>query len=289
MKNRSYLQRFDNVELAVRQQGSGIPIIWGHGLLGSISVEDQSGIWDWDELEKHAHFVRYDARGHGNSDGSYDPEDYRWSYMAHDMLAIADSVAEQRGEDRYVLGGLSMGCATALEAAVQQPDKIAGLVLVLPPTAWETRSRQARIYRRMAWVSSLFGAAPYRLLDWLPKAIGDDERSRLVLATLRGLAQANPLHVQAALRGAALSDLPDMAMLKQLDIPAIIITWRDDAVHPVSTATSLAELLPDVRSSVITAPEEFKRWTPKVCQFLDELAVPKKRRTAPKKRRRTAA
>ena len=44
MKAISYLQPFDGVELAVRQKGEGIPLIWGHNLLGSIRVDDKAGI-----------------------------------------------------------------------------------------------------------------------------------------------------------------------------------------------------------------------------------------------------
>ena len=98
MKTISYLQRFDNVELAVRQRGSGIPLIWGHSLLGSIRVDDQTDIWDWDELEQHSLLVRYDARGHGNSDGSYAPRDYRWDHLAGDMLSVAQSLSQIRAE-----------------------------------------------------------------------------------------------------------------------------------------------------------------------------------------------
>jgi hypothetical protein len=36
--------RFDDVELAVRQHGVGIPLVWGHGLMGSVKVEDQAGV-----------------------------------------------------------------------------------------------------------------------------------------------------------------------------------------------------------------------------------------------------
>ena len=62
MKASSYLQPFDDVELAVRQRGSGMPLVWGHALLGSIRVDDQADIWQWDEIEKHVRLVRYDAR-----------------------------------------------------------------------------------------------------------------------------------------------------------------------------------------------------------------------------------
>jgi pimeloyl-ACP methyl ester carboxylesterase len=289
MKARSYLQRFANVELAVRQRGVGIPMVWGHSLMGSVNVEDQAGLLDWGEVEGHAEVVRYDARGHGNSDGSYDPDDYRWGCMAQDMLAVASAVADARGVKRCVLGGLSMGAATALEAALQRPDKVAGLVLVLPPTAWQTRPRQAAIYRRLAWVSGLFGAAPYRLLDMLPIPLREDGRNQLALHTMKGLARANPLHVQATLRGAALSDMPDPGALEKLEVPTLILAWEDDTAHPVFTATTLAEILPSVYSLVISHPSDISDWTPALCEFLDKLAAPKKRRPAPKKHRRAVA
>ncbi len=283
MKPLSYLQRFDKVELAVQQQGEGIPLIWGHALMGSINVENEAALWNWQDVEKRAEVVRYDARGHGNSDGSYDPKDYRWDRMAHDMLAVADSVTTARGIESCVLGGLSMGAATALEAAVQQPDKVAGLVLVLPPTAWQTRPRQATVYRRLGWISGLFGAAPYRLLDMLPIPAGEGGRSQLALHTAKGLALANPLHVQAILRGAALSDMPDLATLKNLSVPTLILAWEDDTAHPLSTATTLAETLPNVHSLHISHCADISDWTPALCEFLDSLVAPKKRRTAERK------
>jgi len=285
MKTRSKLQRFGNISLAVRQNGSGIPLIWGHGLLGNMTVEDKADVLDWKEIGKHAEIVRYDARGHGDSDGSCEPEDYRWPCMAADMQAIASSVTAGRGRKRYALGGLSMGAATALEAAVQHPEQVAGLVLVLPPTAWNTRQRQAAIYRRMAWFSGLLGAAPFRLLDWLPIPQREDGRSQLALYTMKGLASANPRHIQAALRGAALSDMPDKASLAKLNVPTLILAWQDDMAHPVSTATALAEILPQVRSFIISDPADLADWTPALCQFLDEIGSPRKRRPAAKKKK----
>ena len=286
MKNRSYLQRFGAVELAVRRQGEGIPFVWGHSLMGSMRVEDRAGLWDWGAVERHAEVVRYDARGHGNSDGSYEPKDYCWDRLAADMLAVGTSVAGASGFARCILGGISMGAATALQAAVQQPEQVAGLVLVLPPTAWETRPRQSAIYRRLAWVSGLFGAAPYRLLDLLPIPVREDGRSQLALHTAKGLAQANPLHVQAALGGAARSDMPDKALLRQLQVPALILAWEDDAAHPVSTATELADTLLDVRGLVICHPDDISEWEPALADFVRQIAATQAvtRRPARKKR-----
>lgn len=298
MKTHSYLQRFGAVELAVRRQGDGIPFVWGHSLMGSMRVEDRAALWQWSAMERYAQVVRYDARGHGNSDGSYDPRDYCWDNMAADMLAVGASVSAANGYARCLLGGISMGAATALHAAVQQPQQVAGLVLVLPPTAWETRPRQSAIYRRLAWVSGLFGAAPYRLLDALPIPMRQDGRSQLALHTARGLASANPLHVQAALGGAARSDMPKKSLLRKLRIPTLILAWEDDTAHPVSTATKLAGTLPDVRALVVCDPSDTREWEVALLRFIRQIASsqrntrrPMRRKSAvdARKRRRAAA
>jgi 3-oxoadipate enol-lactonase len=286
MNNQSYLQRFGDVELAVRSQGKGIPFVWGHSLMGSMRVEDRAGLWDWGVVERYAEVVRYDARGHGNSDGSYNPGDYCWDRMAADMLAVGTAITEAGGFARCLLGGISMGAATALQASVQQPELVAGLVLVLPPTAWDTRPRQSAIYRRLGRISGIFGAAPYRLLDLLPIPMREDGRSQLALHTMKGLATANPLHVQAALGGAARSDMPDQALLHQLQVPALILAWEDDAAHPVSTATKLAASLPDVRGLVICQPDDISAWESALVEFVKGIAATASvtRRAARKKR-----
>ena len=166
-----------------------------------------------------------------------------------------------------------MGAATAQQAAILQPQRVAGLVLVLPPTAWETRPRQSSVYRRLAWVSGLFGAAPYRLLDLLPIPMKADGRNQLALHTMKGLAQANPLHVQAALGGAAKSDMPDPALLRQLQIPTLILAWEDDNAHPVSTAEKLAKTLPDVRGLVVCHPGDIGEWQSALLKFVKQIAV----------------
>ena len=93
-------------------------------------------------------------------------------------------------------------------------------------------------------------------------------RSRLALYTAKGLARANPLHVQAALRGAALSDMPDRGVLEQLQVPTLILAWEGDMAHPVSTAEALAESLPDVHKLDIISPHEQLDWTRLVYEFL---------------------
>jgi pimeloyl-ACP methyl ester carboxylesterase len=195
------------------------------------------------------------------------------------MLSVAQSVSTSG--QRYILGGASMGCSTALQAALQKPEQVAGLILVLPPTAWRSRSRQARKYRWQAMLSGALGATPYRVLDFLPARNEDENARRRLSATIaRELVTANPLYVQAALQGAAQSDLPSKHKLRQLDVPTIIFTWRKDKTHPVSTAKILADRLPNVQSLVISDADDVQGWTTQACQFIDQLSRGKHRKTA---------
>jgi pimeloyl-ACP methyl ester carboxylesterase len=90
------------------------------------------GLWDrrtWDgHFERYAeryHVVRYDARGYGRSTR---PVEGRAYSHVEDLIAVLDDV----GIDRAALIGNSMGGATAVETAVEHPDRVTALVLVAP-------------------------------------------------------------------------------------------------------------------------------------------------------------
>ena len=229
-----------------------------------MAQEDAVGLFSWGGTA--ARVVRYDARGHGESGPSYDPAELRWPALAQDMLALADTL----GPGRVFLGGVSMGCATALHAAVAAPERVAGLVLVAPPTAWATRPRQARFYRFASSLVGWFGLAPFRLLARIPAPASGSPVAALQSEMVDQLARADARAVAATLRGAAESDLPAPALLRSLRAPALILAWRKDPVHPISTATRLRELLPNADLSVAGSLEEIRGWPECVARFVRE-------------------
>lgn len=257
------------IELATRTSAVGAPprtcplFLWGHGLLGSVAQEDSVPIFDWSPVCACAQLVRYDARSHGASDLDRDPDHLRWPELARDMLGLADAL----GASRALLGGVSMGCATALHAAVAAPDRVLGLVLVAPPTAWETRPRQTRVYRFGAMLVDWVGLAPVRLLASLPRPASASPVAALQTGVAEHLARADARAVATAMRGAARSDLPDRSTLRHLRVPALILAWRGDPVHPVSTATQLAELLPRADLHVAATLDEVRGWPERIAAF----------------------
>jgi len=257
--------RVRGVDLAVRDAGVGLPLIWGHGLLGSMGQEDTAGLMPEAELIGSLRWIRYDARGHGASEATLDPADYRWPELARDLLALADGL----GLASSAFGGVSMGCATALHAAVASPARVRALVLVAPPTAWKTRPRQARIYRFSARLVERFGVRSLRALGWLAsRRASDSVFVAMQRSFLAHLAHADRRAVSAALRGAASSDLPAPEDLHRLAAPALILAWRGDPTHPVSTAQRLLELLPGAELHVAQSSEELREWPGRVRAFL---------------------
>jgi pimeloyl-ACP methyl ester carboxylesterase len=256
------------VELAVRVSGRGAAFIWGHGLLTSMAQEDAVGVFDRLRTLDEMRCIRYDARGHGESGATYDPADYRWPALARDLLELATRL----GETRALFGGVSMGCATSLHAACIAPERVAGLLLVAPPTAWQTRPRQALVYRVAAGVVGYGGLGPFRWLTGLPALFHKDSVvSRMQRALAEHLARADERAVVAALTGAAQSDLPDPGALRSLDIPALILAWRGDPVHPVSTARRLAEVMPRAELVLAHGLDDIRDWPDRFRAFRERI------------------
>lgn len=259
------------VDIAVRASGQGRPLFWGHGLTGSMAQDDDAGLLDWEALAHSRRLVRYDARGHGGSETTLDADDYRWPELARDLWALADAFDEPTA----ALGGLSMGCATALHAAAAVPERVEALVLVAPPTAWETRARQARIYRTLAGVIERVGLGPFRWLASLARFMpGPPYLSDLQRSVVDHLRRADPRSVINAFRGAADSDLPPPDALRAVRAPVLILAWRGDPAHPVSTAERLGEILPNAELHVAGTLDEIHAWSPTICSFLADLKPP---------------
>ncbi len=260
------------VDLNIRIVGEGTPFIWGHGMLLPMQSEDRFGLWDG--FPKDIKLVRYDARGHGASQQSHRQEDYDFRNLALDMLAIADAI----GAKQFIAGGGSLGCVTALYAALQAPDRIQALVLHSPGTAWETRPAQARFYKRLAIAAVLVGGRGLAALasramarsspDWLMP-----ERMATREAFAVGLSAFQRRTLWALLRAVAVNDLPPREELQDLaNIPTIILARVGDPVHPVSSAQELHRLLPQSELFIAQGWEEYKSIPVRIRDFVTRFA-----------------
>jgi pimeloyl-ACP methyl ester carboxylesterase len=259
-----------DVELAYGVRGSGtVPFVWGHGLMSNRAADDEGLLLNWEEIEGAARVVRYDARGHGESDTSVAAESYRWSEMALDQLALVDEL----GIDRFVAGGASLGAATALHVAVAAPDRIAALVLVIPPTAWDTRADQVDLYQQMADVTDRAGVEPLvRAAAVVPPPDPFVGRDEWVGRSERRLREAGAERLSVVFRGAATADLPSAGAVAEIGVPTLVLAWSGDPGHPVSTAERLGDLIDGSEVRVAASWDELSTWTPQVVEFLRRVA-----------------
>ncbi|MFT3900629.1 MAG: alpha/beta hydrolase [Gordonia sp. (in: high G+C Gram-positive bacteria)] len=228
----------------------GYPVVQLHGLTSS-RARDRVLDLDLGRGLSGTRLLRYDARGHGRSTGRAVPEDYVWTNLADDLLRLLDH--RFPGERVYGVG-TSMGSGTLMHAAVREPDRFAGLTILLPPTAWGTRIAQAEQYLRNAELIETEGEGAFlaanREVPRPPAAVGHPE-------TLPEVAEAN---LPAVFRGAAASDLPEPSQLTTITAPTRILAWADDPSHPLSTAEGLANLFPHASLVVARDAEEVGRW-----------------------------
>ena len=253
------------VELNAHDEGDGRLLLWGHGLLSDMQFEDETRLMV-PAPDAGVRVVRYDARGHGHSGATNEDGDYNWRSLALDMLGVLDGVGTQRA----VLGGASMGTATALHAAVTAPERVDGLVLAIPPTAWGGRRVQAGIYRAGATLVSTAGLGPFVTMGRAAPApkILTGELAYVHDAIFKSMERLDRDVVPHILRGAAASDLPPKETLSELTMPALILAWKGDTGHPMSTANELASLLPNAELQAASTADEVKRWPSLVTEFL---------------------
>jgi 3-oxoadipate enol-lactonase len=257
------------IDFNLKVAGDGLPLVWAHGLICSMRVEDEFGWFRWDEAAKIARIVRYDCRGHGKSGASDNPDDYRWENLARDMLGIADGL----GIDSFIAGGPSLGCVTAIHAALLAPGRVRALILANPPCAWETRPKQIRGYKMLSAATRVIGPGGIAMVlrtfgqklfpEWQR-----EEGTALVNTYADSIASMDRMTLSRAFKGASTCDMPPRTELKKLTMPALILAWENDTGHPMSTALSLKEALPNSTLVVARNFKEVREWPDRVLEFI---------------------
>ncbi len=237
--------------------------------MASIASEDAMDLHDWHNFPKDKQLVRYDARGHGQSEPSPYPADYHWQNLAKDMLAVADHL----NLDKFVAGGQSMGCATALYAGFLAPERIKKLILMNPPTAWETRAEQGELYRKMSKLGGLLGGSILakvmsRKMERLLPAWLIDAKGEKVAGVLEGLKPLKRKTLSSLFKGAALTDFPSREEVTSINIPTLILGWTGDQSHPLESAVELNKLMPKSTLVVAENYSDFETWPQRIRDFI---------------------
>lgn len=229
--------------LRYRVEGTGPLVIFGHGLMGSIEqIEENAPALGG--LLQRVRLLTYDARGHGRSDGPRDAAAYTWTTLGQDMAALIDFA----GERSAFVGGASMGAATALWVALERPELVRALVLMMPPPLGHVPMREEAEKQAIAVLDLLSAAVQnfgvektVELARNLPGFAPTPDEAQ---ARAHWLLEQNPLTLLYAIRGLIQAPFHDPEDYRRIAVPTLVLAHEGDGLHPARAARLLGEKVP---------------------------------------------
>jgi pimeloyl-ACP methyl ester carboxylesterase len=223
--------------LAADEAGEGIPVVLLHGL----TATRRYVVMGSKNLERGGHrVIAYDARGHGKSEPG---DGYGYDALAADLGGLLDD----RGIERAVLAGASMGAHTLVRFALEHPDRAAALVVITPAYDPDTPERGLDRWDRLA------RGLRERGVDGFIEAYGEPRVPEPFRDTVKTvLRQRLSAHEHPDAVADALEQVPRSSAfdawddLGRLDLPVTVVASRDEAdpEHPLATGERYASAIP---------------------------------------------
>jgi pimeloyl-ACP methyl ester carboxylesterase len=231
--------------------GEGPPIVLCHG----ITATRHSVIHGSRRLERAGHTViSYDARGHGESDPAPPSAGYGYPELRGDLAAV---IEDQAGGGPVLLAGHSMGAHTAVGFALEDPDRVAGLIVIGPAYDGDIGEGSLRYWDGLAAALEADGIDGF--VAYIDRVQGIDPRWRD--SVLRFTRERMERHRHPGALVTALREVPrsrpfkTMAELESLAVPTLVVASHDaaDPGHPYAVAEAYARRIPGAR--LVSEPE----------------------------------
>jgi 3-oxoadipate enol-lactonase len=206
-------------------------------LVLSVSLGTRHTMWDAQApaLVERFRLLRYDPRGHGQSDVPDGP--YSIADLGEDLLALLDEL----GIEKTSFCGVSIGGMTGMWLAINAPERIDRLVLsnttaYYPPA--EEWTRRAKVARSAEGVAGLADAALDRWFtpSFQERRPEEIERFRQMLITTPGEGYAGCCE--------AIREMDMRAELGAIQAHTLVIAGDEDPSTPPDWNRDLAEAIP---------------------------------------------
>ncbi len=221
--------------------GSGLPVLFLHAFpLNSTMWRAQRR-----DLSSFFRILTFDLPGFGR--GGPFPD----GFSIDDAADMAAALLDERGIDRAVICGCSMGGYITMSMLRRHPDRLAGLILANTRAGADTSAARDNRARQAADVRE--GGMPDFLDEMLGKLLGETtvgtspDVVRLVEDIMK---QATPEGVAGMLE--AMAARPDSAGdLRATQLPTCVIAGEEDTLILPSEAESMVELLDDGELNIV--------------------------------------
>jgi pimeloyl-ACP methyl ester carboxylesterase/acyl-CoA-binding protein len=256
--------RYGEHRLYYETIGAGPPLVLIHGILLDSLVNRELATRF---AAEGFHVILLDLLGHGRSDKTRDPKDYRTDFFADQVIALLDHL----GIGAAIVGGVSLGCIVSLHVAVHAPQRVRALFLEMPVMEWS--AVWAALLLSPLLVSARLGRplhAPLaRLMGRLPRP---RELRRQWLGSVMDVLSLPPPVLAAILHGVLVGPIvPSESQRRKIQAPALVIGHARDKLHEFRDARVLAQQLPHAQLlqarhilELRTRPE---RLWPKIADF----------------------
>jgi len=240
-------------EVHLRDEGprDGLPIILLHG-----SAADLHTWQPWvDDLSEDYRVIRYDQIGHGLTGPAVGG-----TYTLADFAGDVEQVANHLGLDRFVLGGSSMGGWITVGYALENPERLAGIVLV--DASGSPVRRQSGSGGNTGFSIATTPGVNQVMRFITPRRIIERSLSQSVsnqeVVTPEAVDRYWELLRYPGNRAATITRFATERVvysdedIRGLTMPALIVWGEEDALTPVGAGTWYDERLPN--SSLVTYP-----------------------------------
>jgi pimeloyl-ACP methyl ester carboxylesterase len=229
-------------KVAVIDRGTGPAILFAHGMgLDCRLFEPQV-----EALSRDYRTVAYNLRAHSARGAD--------QYTLYDLVSDFTAELDQRGIDRCVLVGMSMGGYMAVRAALRTPKRLYGIVLIgasavpFPEddvTAWRTDAERWR-YRATLGLEQGRADAEQNFSATMLK-----RRPQLITLWSERIARRGGAASYCEFLTWAFQDDVRQAFAQQVKLPCLLIHGQEDTAVPLAHALETHRLMPNARLLVL--------------------------------------
>ncbi|MET8849393.1 alpha/beta hydrolase [Amycolatopsis sp. NPDC004625] len=201
-------------------------------------------------LASHLRVITPDQRGLGRSPLPETDREPSLEDAARDVVALLDRL----DLDRVVLGGCSMGGYLAMAVLRLAPERVGGLVLIdtkATPDTPEAAQTRLDVVTRV----ENEGTKPWLAEATLPTLLAESTREHRpeLVETVREIIESQP-PAGISWTALALRTRPDsLDLLRDSELPALVIVGEADPITPVAAASAMAEVMDG--ATLVVLPE----------------------------------
>lgn len=235
--------KVNGVELAFRVDGEDTaPWIV---LSNSLATDQRMWTPQIDVLTQSHRVLRYDTRGHGNSECVLGP--YSFDDLVGDLIGLMDEVGIETAD----ILGLSLGGMTALGLALDHPDRVDRLIVcdarADAPADYADGWRDRIAIAQEKGMGALVDGTLER---WVTAAFRADSRNSETVQEIRSMIVSTSVSGFCGC-AAALTELAYLPRLREIDSPALFVVGAEDVAAPSAVMEDMAHCVPNHEFVVI--------------------------------------